>query len=453
MAKAVAARPYTSAAGADVCPAASSGATYPWVPPWWRDLAVPPVMDRPKSTTATRPSGARIRLLGLTSWCTIEGRCPWRWSRASAAWLTYSTTSGSGSPGDPRSWRTRARLTPSTQSMAMKYRSPTKKSSRTIGSLGCGRRVSRTRASRRIARRSRSDSTVRIFRATTRSCWWSSARTTSPWPPRPTTSRSSYRSRMRDVFITRHPLPSWWCQEFGATPAGYARVVCWTRRFPPSTSFSVTPRATCWSLFPLCFIVQISPPEPSMHESMAATVCLHNEPSPAGAPVSQLHPPHLVAVKERDPQGPEPDVHVSSLGRQPERPHDLGTPAVDEEQAVRDRPHPELLVDAPRQNARPGADVDGCNYLVRARVHAEDPILPVGHPHRAVRERHIRLIAVAPDAKSIDHLIGCGIHLEQDAAVEDPQVLPAECQPPGAAEPNRGYDLVRSNVDASRDQL
>ena len=186
---AVAAREYTSLARLGSPLATSSGAAKPRVPV--RRRTDEGEDDSPKSTSTTRPLSVSTRLAGFTSPWTTAGCCPWRCVRADAASASQGSTTDGPSPGRPRAWSRRPRSVPSTQSIAMTYWSPSKKSSRTSGTCGCGGMASSTRASDSSASRSSPALTVRIFRATKRSCWWSSALTTRPSPPCPSTSRSS----------------------------------------------------------------------------------------------------------------------------------------------------------------------------------------------------------------------------------------------------------------------
>src|SRR5262245_14812311 len=77
--------------------------------------------------------------------------------------------------------------------MTITYSSSWKKSSRTSGKVGWGSSERRTRASRKRSCRAAPVRADLTFRATTRSCCRSSARSTRPSPPEPTTSSGSYR--------------------------------------------------------------------------------------------------------------------------------------------------------------------------------------------------------------------------------------------------------------------
>lgn len=148
---------------------------------------------RPRRARLLSDPRVRIRFAGFTSpW--ITGRSSvWRCVSADAASDSQRITLDGDSPGRPCARRTRARSVPSTQSIATMYRSSSKKSSRTSGSAGCGGTARSTRASPSSSSRAPLSGTSRIFRATTRSCCWSSAFTTRASPPAPSVSTTTYR--------------------------------------------------------------------------------------------------------------------------------------------------------------------------------------------------------------------------------------------------------------------
>ena len=154
--------------------------------------ARPGSRDTPKSTSTTAPVGVSIRLAGLTSPCTTGGSVVCRWVSASATGASHRNTVDGGSPADhARSTPPRDRSRRPSPSPARGGR-PRRSRLAPTASPACGRSDSSVRDSTSSRSASRGSlGTRRNLSATSRPCRRSTARTSVPSPPRPTTASTS----------------------------------------------------------------------------------------------------------------------------------------------------------------------------------------------------------------------------------------------------------------------